>query len=73
MLVDMPLSELEVYEPTQYKERDFDNFWENKLKLLETEPLKPKEEELNYIIDKIITKKIYYNGFDRRSSKYFFL
>lgn len=64
MPVDISLDELKKYKLGNYKEKDFDEFWENKLEKIEDEPLNIEIKKISYLIKKINANKIYYDGYD---------
>lgn len=62
-LVDFPLEELKAYKPEKTKEKDFDGFWQNKIKHLRVEPIEYNMEKIDYIVPEIDAYKVIYKGY----------
>ena len=62
-LVDLPLEELKIYKPAINKEKDFDKFWQKKLKDLRSKPVEYDMEKIDYIVREIDVYKIIYKGY----------
>jgi len=62
-LVDLPLEELKAYKPEKNKEKDFDGFWQDKIKYLRSEPVEYSMEKIDYIVPEIDAYKVIYKGY----------
>lgn len=63
MLVDMSYEELLEYMPEQYKEDDFDSFWEETLKEANAESLNEEIIKIEYLVKEIDAFKVFFDGF----------
>ena len=62
-LVDMALEELKTYNPGKNKEKDFDQFWNEKLKGLRTDPIEYNMEKIDFIVPDVDVYKVFYKGY----------
>jgi len=62
-LVDLPLDQLKAYKPENNKEKDFDRFWQDKIKYLRAEPVEYNMERIEYIVPEIDAYKVIYKGY----------
>ena len=57
-LVDLPLDQLKAYKPEKNKEKDFDGFWQDKIKYLRSGPVDYNMEKIDYIVPEIDAYKV---------------
>ena len=62
-LVDLPLDQLKVYKPEKNMEKDFDLFWQEKIKNLRSKPVEYNMEKIDYIVPEIDAYKVIYKGY----------
>jgi cephalosporin-C deacetylase len=62
-LVDMTIEELKVYNPEKNKEKDFDQFWNEKLQDLRSSSIKYNMEKIDSIVPDVDVYKVFYEGY----------
>lgn len=67
MIVDMPLAELEQYQPALTAAADFDAFWQATLAESDARPLDAQFEVQPYIVDRVTVYDVRYNAYDERT------
>jgi len=63
-LVDLPLDQLKTYKPDKNKEKDFDRFWQDKIKDLRSKPVEYIMEKIDYIVPEVDVQKVIYKGYE---------
>lgn len=63
MFFEMPLEKLKEYKPKQTKAKDFEEFWEETIKISKSQPLNEEIKNIDYVVKEIIANKVYYDGF----------
>jgi cephalosporin-C deacetylase len=62
-LFDLKLEELQVYKPEQTKEKDFDAFWEGKIKEAKEQALEIRLEKKEYEVPGVEVYDVFFKGF----------